>query len=38
MSDNGNAAEGISAKGLKKKPISFWKILLPVAIGLAVIV
>lgn len=38
MSDNGNAAEGISAKGLKKKPISFWKVLLPVAIGLAVIV
>lgn len=38
MSDNGNAAEGISAKGLKKRPISFWKVLLPVAIGLAVIV
>lgn len=38
MSDNGNAAEGISTKGLKKRPISFWKVLLPVAIGLAVIV
>lgn len=38
MSDNGNAAEGISTKGLKKRSISFWKVLLPVAIGLAVIV
>lgn len=38
MSDNGNAAEEISTKGLKKRPISFWKVLLPVAIGLAVIV